>query len=215
MPGDYLLCLQIQGRTNTEGGTDRQGNHHERLLPASAQDLRSASQASDHLPHVPRDIQAGEGELHTDFRSQKGLLGILDDKAEREEMVKKEIRAQNYFCSASPGAGRAAFHTKRLAALVCRKGRVTVPLDGRGVKPIVHGTVSTVRDTEEAPAGVYFSVAMEAGILNMYWGEGMKEQINSFSGSSVAPFRMTYPSYLYKDEFLLLFFQLTKKKNPI
>lgn len=50
----------------------------------------------------------------------------------------------------------------------------------------------------------------------MYGGEGMKEQINSFLGSSAAPFRMTYPSYLYKDELLLLFFQLTtttKKSN--
>lgn len=88
-----------------------------------------------------------------------------------------------------------------------------MPLGWPGVELVVHGTVSTMRDTEEALARVYFSVAMEAGILNMYWGEGMKEQINSFSGSSVAPFRMTYPSYLYKDEFLLLFFQLTKKSN--
>lgn len=112
-----------------------------------------------------------------------------------------------------PGARRDAFHTKRPAALICRKGRVTVPLGWLGVEQVVHGTVSTMQDTEEAPACVYFSVAIEAGILNMYWSEGMKKQINSFSGSSVATFRMTYPSYLYKDEFLLLFFQLTKKSN--
>lgn len=82
-----------------------------------------------------------------------------------------------------------------------------MPLDWLGVNQVVHGTVSTMRDTEETQTSVYFSVAMEAGILNMYWGKGMKEQINSFSGSSVAPFRMTYPTYLYKDELLLLFFQ--------
>lgn len=36
--------------------------------------------------------------------------------------------------------------------------------------------------------------------------ERMKEQMNSFSCSYAAPFKVTYPLDLYKDEFLLLFF---------